>query len=275
MPPDKAAEDPVSTDDPPQPAAPRSPAAPAASPPAGASLSTVIPAIPLALTHRSTPLCPAPINDHRDHDRPFFTDAQERTRAIGGELVADSGVSLSATPSHRKPRRVLGRQGAEIHARWWAARSACTEPSSPRYADRPGRSFRDASPRKRRISNSQARRRVGQSLCLTTMKPVTMVVDFGTARSDGTSQAVPLSDGPVVLFFNLAAMTPWLHQEARHLRDFQPKNSPRSGQPGRHQHRSRSSRPNSPRCGVSTTLRCWTPKARSPPTPGSLRPAGR
>src|ERR1700733_12820847 len=160
------------------------------SPPVGASRGTVP-------SHTASPSrtvsadgAPAPMNDHRDQDRPFSADS---SRKVPGRLsaslrYADSGVSASAstlrvTGTTRCSAASARKCSRDVVA---AARLACTQPSSQMQID-PDRHWRS----------------------VTAMKTGDTVPDFELPDQTGAPRKLSalLSDGPVVLFFYPAAMT--------------------------------------------------------------------
>ena len=146
---------------------------------------------------------PAPMNDHRDHDRPFSADSSKNVpgRLSASLRYADSGVSASAstlrvTGTTRCSAARSRKCSREVVA---AARLACTESSSQIGRSPSARHWRS----------------------VTAMKTGDTVADFELPDQTGTPRRLSalLSDGPVVLFFYPAAMTPGCTKEACHFRD--------------------------------------------------------
>ena len=125
------------------------------------------------------------MNDQRDHDRPFSADS---SRNVPGRLAAslryaDSGVSLSA-----RTLRVTG-----------------TTRCSAASARNSSRVVVDCT-----ATSSQTRRRRPTGVASASMKRGDRVPEFELPDQTGTVRSLSslLADGPIVLFFYPAAMTP-------------------------------------------------------------------
>ena len=106
------------------------------------------------------------------------------------------------------------------------------------------------------------------------MKRGDLVADFELPDQTGTVRSLTslLADGPIVLFFYPAAMTPGCTKEACHFRDLASRIRRRWVPPGSASAPTPStSRPSSPTRRASTTRCCPTPTARWPPQFGVKR----